>query len=305
MLARLAFGIVAMTLSSEKVVKYGREIAMALQVHPFLVGLTVISIGTDLPEIVNAVLSSYLGHGDINVGDSLGSAITQITLIMGLLALISKEFKVNRREVFSTGSLLILALFLFSWLGMDGTVSRLDSLLMLAMWGFAVFFIGMSAELSGVHQSDGNSIVREVILLLLSFAGVAVGAYLTIDSIIVLSRSLGVPEYFISFLLVGLGTSLPELAVDFMAIRKGESEIAIGDLMGSSLIDSTVSIAVGALAFPIAISPGYVVPTALLAIFATGGVMLVLTAMGKVNKVTGVALLLIYARVVASSVGML
>ncbi|TRO61887.1 hypothetical protein E2P64_00790 [Candidatus Bathyarchaeota archaeon] len=299
--AILVAGVLAMAFSSERVVTYGRRIAAALQVHPFLVGLTLVSLGTDLPEIINAIVSSYLGHGDINVGDSLGSSITQITLVLGLLAFVSKSFKVNRREVISTGSLLAISLFLFAWLSMDGYISRVDSLFMIALWVVSIFFIKVTANLEGVHKVENYSIWKDLALMLLSFTGVGIGAYFTINSVIALSSSWGIPEYFVSFLVVGIGTSLPELAVDFTAIRRGESEIAIGDLMGSSLVDATVSIAVGALAFPISISAAYIFPTALLAVFATAAVMAVLTAMGKVNKVTGVMLLLIYARVLMES----
>lgn len=297
----LIAGVLGMTFSSERVVTYGRRIATALQVHPFLIGLTLISIGTDLPEIINAILASYMGHGDINVGDSLGSAIAQITLVMGLLALVSKSFKINRKEIISTGSLLILSLFLFAWLSIDGVISRVDAIFMLALWAASVFFIKVTANLDGIHKSETYSVWKDLMLLLLSFVGVAIGAYFTIQSVIALSASWGIPEYFVSFLALGIGTSLPELAVDFSAIRRGESEIAIGDLMGSSLVDSTVSIGLGAIAFPISISTAYVFPTALLAIFATAAVVALLAVMGKVNKATGIMLLLIYARVLFES----
>lgn len=300
-LVRLAFGVVAMTFSSDRVIKHGRNIATALQVHPFLIGLTLMSIGTDLPEIMNAVMSSALGHGDINVGDSLGSAITQITLVLGILAFVTDSFKVNKKEILSTGSILILALFFFAWASLDGHIGRLDALLMLALWVASVFFVGYTAELDGIHKSTSEDLWRDLLLLFVSFGGVAIGAYITIRSVIVLSASWGLPEYFVSFVVMGLGTSLPELAVDFTALRRGESEIAVGGLMGSSLVDATVSIASGAILFPISISTGYVFPTTLLAIFATAAVTALLGLMGEVNKVTGALLVLVYIRIIMSS----
>ena len=112
-LIELVAGIVLMTYASDKVVVHGKRVAAAFRINPFLIGLTLISLGTDLPEIANSITASYMGHGDINVGDSIGSSLTQLTLIMGILAMVSRPIKITRREVASSGSLLIMALFFF------------------------------------------------------------------------------------------------------------------------------------------------------------------------------------------------
>ncbi|MBR9689835.1 MAG: sodium:calcium antiporter, partial [Candidatus Altiarchaeota archaeon] len=243
-LVSIVFGIITMTFSSSKVVTHGKRIATALRVHPFLVGLTLVSIGTDLPEITNALMASYLGHGDINVGDSLGSAIAQITLIMGILGIIGKSFKIDKKEIISSGSLIILSLFLFSVLSMDGSVSRIDSILMLLFWGFSIWLIKVTSHLDGVGiEIETTSIKKDLLYLIIGCVVVSIGAYITIDALISLSTELMLPEYLVSLIVMGIGTSLPELVVAVSAIRKGESEIAIGDLFGSSLVDSTVSIA--------------------------------------------------------------
>ena len=105
----LIIGIVIMAYSSEKAVGHSVKIASALKVSPLVIGLILVSVGTDLPEIVNSITSSAIGHGDINVGDSLGSALTQITLVMGLIPFLAGDLKVKKREVLVIGGCTVLA----------------------------------------------------------------------------------------------------------------------------------------------------------------------------------------------------
>lgn len=95
MIAVLAFifGILVLTYSSDKAVEHSVTIASAWRISPFLIGFVLVSIGTDLPEIANSIISSWAGHADLNVGDSLRSAFTQMTLILGLIALLVKDFQ--------------------------------------------------------------------------------------------------------------------------------------------------------------------------------------------------------------------
>ncbi|MBR9681022.1 MAG: sodium:calcium antiporter [Candidatus Altiarchaeota archaeon] len=305
LISLLVIGVVVMTYSSDKVVKYGKKIATALQIHPFLVGLTLVSLGTDLPEITNSIMASFLGHGDINVGDSLGSTLAQITIIMGLLTLFGKSFKIDRREILTSGSLLILALLFFSWLASDGFIGRLDAALLILFWLLSIVFLDITSDLESVHHTDDKRMWGYLGFIFVSFIGVAIGAYFTIDSIIKLSVIFHLPEYFVSFFVIGIGTSLPELVVGMSALKRGESELAVGDFFGSSLIDATVSIAAGALAFPIMVSAAYIVPTALLIIFATAAVTSLLVLVGKENKLTGLILVLIYVYTMSKSFSIL
>lgn len=301
----LGAGVAVMLYSSNKVVEYGKKVALALDVHPFLIGITLVSIGTDLPEIFNAVWASFLGHGDINVGDSLGSAITQITLIGGFLAFVSRPFKVDRREVVTTGSLTVVALFFLSIIVSDGFLSRMDGLMLIGLWFLSIFFTEVATDLDGTRSQDFSEFRRDLLMMVIGFAGILVGSYFAVDSIIKISRAFVVQEYLVSLIVMGLGTSLPELVVYITAILKGESEIAIGNLIGSSLVDATVSIGIGSALFPVAVSSQYIVPSILLGVMAAGIVTVVLGITGRVNRAVGIIFSLVYIKFLVASIGWL
>ena len=125
----LVAGILLMTLSSDKAVEHSVILASALGISPLMIDFTLVSMGTDLPEIVNSIVSCALGHGDINAGDSIGSVLTQLTLIFGILTFFGASFKVKRKEILVTGACLILALMLVVSIVEKGYISRINAFL--------------------------------------------------------------------------------------------------------------------------------------------------------------------------------
>ncbi len=296
--AVLVAGILLMTLASDKAVEHSIVIASALGISPLMIGFTLVSIGTDLPEIVNSIVASALGHGDINAGDSIGSVLTQLTLIFGLLPFLGTSFKVNRREILATGSCLILALMLVSSIVEKGHISRINALFLIGGW---LIYMLITKEIVGRGASkapEPTVMMRSkrvhILAAVLGFVGVAVGAYAVVQSVIALSATLNVPEYIISFFLVGIGTSLPELAVDLTALRKKQYEIATGDIIGSCVVDASLSIGIGQFFFPQAVSREIAEITTLYTIIASLAVIFTLAARKKVDKKAGAIFIAIY-----------
>jgi cation:H+ antiporter len=133
-----------------------------------------------------------------------------------------------------------------------------------------------------------------VVVAILGYAGIAVGAYVVINSVITLSTLLHLDEYLISFFLVAIGTSLPELAVELTAVRKKQYEIAIGDAIGSSIIDAGLSIGVGPLLFPITISGRLAETTGLYALLVSFIVILTLALRERLDKKAGIFFIILY-----------
>ena len=294
----LVAGILLMTLASDKAVEHSIVIASALGISPLMIGFTLVSIGTDLPEIVNSIVASALGHGDINAGDSIGSVLTQLTLVFGLLPFLSTSFKVNRREILATGSCLILALMLVSSIVEKGHISRINALFLIGGW---LIYLLITKEIVGRGASKASEpavVMRSkgvhILVAVLGFIGVAVGAYAVVQSVITLSATLNVPEYIISFFLIGIGTSLPELAVDLTALRKKQYEIATGDIIGSCVVDASLSIGIGQVFFPQAVSSEIAEITTLFTIIASLAVIFTLAARKKIDKKAGAIFIAIY-----------
>lgn len=203
-----------------------------------MVGLVLVSFGTDLPEIANSLLACASGHGDIDVGDSIGSVLTQITLVLGLISILGGSFKVKRRGVAVIGAFEVLALILAVSMALIG-FTRVNAFLLIASWPIYIFIIKKLTE-KDIHKKAKDifqstrtheietkrTYVFHLLMATLGFAGVAIGAFAVVQSVIFLSAELQIPEFLISFFAVAIGTSLPELVVDLTAIRKKQYEMA-------------------------------------------------------------------------------
>ncbi len=301
--AVLVSGIVLLTFSSDKAVEHSIHLASALGISSLMIGLILVSVGTDLPEMANSIVACASGHGDIDVGDSLGSILTQITLVVGLISFLGTEWKVKRREVVVMGFFQILALILAVFVAVTG-FSRVKALLLIASWPVFLFAIkrmlarDVSERRRKTVSTTGRHYLLDFTYAALGFVGVAIGALAVVQSVIMLSEELGIPEFFISFFAVAIGTSLPELVVDLTAIRKKQYELAIGDIIGSCIVDATVSISIGQLFFP---TPVFVesytssLSLALYSLLASAAVIFTLAVRRKVDKKAGFLFILLYS----------
>jgi len=295
----LILGIALLTFTSDKAVEHSVSIASALRISPLMIGLILVSIGTDLPEITNDIISSALGHGDITIGDSLGSVLTQITLVFGLIPFLGGMFKVKRREIAVIGACEVLALILVVSTVKTGYISRMNALFLVASWPIFMLITrkvtakNVTEKEHAMPRTDRKPSYHFVVASL-GFIGVAIGAYIVIQSVITLSAVVDIPEYFVSFFVVAIGTSLPELVVDLAAVRKKQYRLAIGDLMGSCIVDATLSCGIGPLFFPIAVSGELAMITGLYAILASIVVILTLALREKVDKKAGALFILLY-----------
>ena len=298
----LIIGIVLMAYSSEKAVEHSVKIASALRISPLVIGLILVSIGTDLPEIVNSITSSAMGHADITIGDSLGSALAQMTLVFGLLPFLVGELKVKKREVLVIGACEVLALILAVSMAEKGYFTRINALFLMASW---LVFILLARSVMAKNDKEKELAIagadeshlhhfRHWLIALLGFVGVAIGAYIVVQSVITLSASFNISEYLISFFVVAIGTSLPELVVTITALRKRQYALSIGNIIGSCLFDASFSIGIGLLFFPQAISGSLAMTTGLYAIFGSIVVILMLALRGKVDKKAGALFIFVY-----------
>jgi len=290
----LLAGIAILAYSSKTAVEHTVSIASNLNVSPFLIGLIVVSVGTDIPEIFNSIVSSAIGHGDINVGDSFGSILAQITLIIGLVAVIGGAFKVRRDEIIVIGACELLALIAAISMVEDGYISRMNAVFLVASWPLLIIIIRSVLKKDYVVQPSDRKLRRHIAIAVGGYLGVMLGAYIVINSVVTMSSLLQVPEYVISFFVVAIGTSLPELAVDLTAVFKKQYEIAIGDAIGSCIVDAGLSIGIGPLIFPTAVSGRLAETTGLYALLVSAIVISTLALRRKVDRKAGIFFIALY-----------
>jgi cation:H+ antiporter len=287
-------GMAILAYSSKKAVEHTVSIASNLNISPLLIGLVVVSVGTDIPEIFNSIMSSSIGHGDINVGDSFGSILAQITLVIGLTVIIGGTFKVKREEIVVIGACELLALIAAISMVEDGYISRMNAVFLVASWPLLMIIIRNVLKKDYAVQPSDKKLRRHIIVAVAGYLGVMLGAYIVINAVITMANLLSVPEYFISFFAVAIGTSLPELAVDLTAVFKKQYEIAIGDAIGSCIVDAGLSIGIGPLIFPVAVSGRLAETTGLYALLVSAVVILTLAVRRKVDRKAGIFFIVLY-----------
>ncbi|MGI9608317.1 MAG: sodium:calcium antiporter [Acidimicrobiales bacterium] len=293
--AALVAGLAIAVFAARQALDSAVSLARKLGLSPFLIGMTVMAIGTDLPEIANSITASAAGHGDLNVGDSIGSVVTQITLVLGILCFIA-PVKAERRTVRVAGLVTVLAVIVGALLLGDDEVSRGDGLVLIAFWAVGTLAVQQGGHMVGQRQEllFDRSLLIDVRDLIVGLSGVAIGAILVVEAFTRVAEDLGVPEYATSFLVLAIGTSLPELFVDARALRRGENALALGDIIGSSFVDATVSLGIGPALFPIAVSPTAMRGSVIAAIVVALAVLLLLTREEHGRK-SGIILIGLYA----------
>lgn len=291
----LIIGLALLAISAEKAVTHSIGVATALKLSPLMIGLVVVSLGTDFPEIVNSIISSALGHIDINVGDSFGSVLTQMTLILGLLPFVGGAFKVKREEIAVMGACEVLAFIASVSMVEKGYISRMNAFFLVASWPLLMLITRSMMKGPPSLNRTSHRWSHHLFLSVLGFIGVAAGAYITVQSVIALSAVFSIPEYLVSFFIVAFGTSLPEIVIDLTAVRKKQYEIAIGDAIGSSIIDAGFSIGIGTLFFPGNVTASLTQKTGLYALMCSIVVVMILALRQRHDRKSGLFFIMLYA----------
>ena len=295
----LALGLVCLVLCSDAAVESSLRIARRLHVPPILTGLVLVSLGTDLPEIVNSVVSAAAGHASIGLGDAFGSYLAQFTLVLGLLPILARPFPVRRKRILIMGICAVLGLLFSAAMAEKGYFTRVNALVLVASWPAFVVLSHSAlgdelAEPPDMAGPDGRRMILHVGVTIVAFGGVAVGSYSVVQAVLQLAARLHVSEYLVSFFVVAIGTSLPELVVDLAAARRGHYDLAIGDAIGSCLVDATAAVGMGQFFFPQAVSGRLALATGSYAGLAAVVVVTVLAVRQKLDKRTGLIFVLLY-----------
>ena len=240
--------------SSDYFTSSAEKIGLVLGIPSFFIGVTIVAIGTSLPELISSIIAVIAGRTEIVIGNVLGSNIANIFLILGIAGIIAKkQLNLSRSLLhvdipFLLGSSFLLAITIW-----DGLFTFFEGVILIAVLIIYSIYLVKSREhpekevrkqLRGVKGELANHTIKEnkiplkvLLILLLSIIGIYFGAKFTIDSVIRLSLLLGIGADILAVSVVALGTSLPELAVTFSAARQGKPEIAIGNILGSNIFN--------------------------------------------------------------------
>lgn len=223
-------------------------IAEASGIPKFIIGATVVSFATTMPEMLVSVFAALQGNADIAVGNAVGSVTANVGLIM-CVALICMECAMTRKQFGVKACLLLAAILALFGFTRDGQLSVLESVLILVIFvGFLVESLIAARQEQGSElpaQEERPKIDKKTVLLnigkfLLGAAGIVLGAQLLIDNGSALARMLGVPDAVIAATMIAIGTSLPELVTTLTAIKKKQASLSVGNIIGANIMDLTL-----------------------------------------------------------------
>ena len=291
-------GLAVALVASDRAVSYTRALAAELGAPAFIVGVGLVSIGTDLPELANAVVAHLQGEGDVNVGTAVGSALVQYTFVVGLFPLIVAVMVISRRQVIPVSVLTMTALGISVAVVADGWLSRGEGALLIGFWIVALLVIvrvtpGFVHDAPPVVRYQGR--LRQAGIVLITLAFVGAGATLAVEALLRLADSFGVPEYLLGFFGASIGTSAPELIVDLTAVARGAPAIAFGDAFGSSLVDSSLTIGLGGVVAPAEVTPRLAVVGSVYSLAAIAVVGLMLSVRERHDRISGATFVGLYA----------
>lgn len=242
-------GLILLVLGAEWLVRGASRLATAAGISPLVVGLTVVAFGTSAPELAVTISSSLQGTPDIALGNVVGSNICNLLLILGLAALIA-PLTVAQQLVRLEVPLLIAATLVMILMGWDGVISRSDGIvLFVAVLLYTIYAIWQSRreqravqaeyerEFGSAADAASPSILANLTLIVLGLVLLVLGARWLVAGAVEAARWLGISELVIGLTIIAIGTSLPEIAASVVASLRGERDIAVGNVVGSSLFN--------------------------------------------------------------------
>lgn len=249
----LTMGFTLLVKGADWFVDGASGIATKLKIPQLVIGLTIVAMGTSAPESAVSITAALKGSAEITIGNIVGSNILNILIILGISALVT-PLSVAKSTIKIDIPVVIAATGLLYWMGYDGKVSLWEGMLLLVV--FATY-IGYLMVVAFKERKENNEEVKELSIVkacawtVIGLFFVVWGSDITVDAATKIAEAMGLSQRFIGLTIVALGTSLPELFTSVMAARKGNADIAIGNIVGSNIFNILFVVGLSALVIPV------------------------------------------------------
>lgn len=301
----LGFGLLIK--GADFLVEGSSKIAKKFHIPEIIIGLTIVSIGTSMPELFVSITSAIDGYPDMAVGNVIGSNLCNLLLILGLSAIIMPiEFKRETRLIEIPITLLVTVV-LFIVCNIGENITRVEGIIFAILFLlFIAYTIYMAKKGEKFENKEGlievevdnskASILKSILWIILGIVALKIGGDLVVNHSVTIAEVIGISEKVISLTIIAIGTSLPELVTSVTAAFKGDSDIAIGNILGSNIFNILLILGTSAIITPVEYSVSYnnqilvlIIGTVLLALFPFIG------AKNKMTRSNGIAYLIMYA----------
>jgi cation:H+ antiporter len=289
-------GLVGLFLGGEALVRGSVSIAHRMSISPFVIGLTVVGFGTSTPELLVSVQAALKGVPDIAIGNIVGSNIANVLLIVGVTALvwpIHVAGSALRRDttIMILSALALVPLFAMGEIGRVAGLTLVAGLIAYLVWTF----LKPRQEASDDEaEAAATPIMNALLWVTLGLVGLLFGARFLVDGAVSVAQDFGVSEAFIGLTIVAIGTSLPELATSLIAAFRHQSDIAIGNIVGSNIFNVLGILGVTSIVAPIPVAPRFLtfdLPIMIVVSIVLTGLLLLHQ---KIGRRTGAVMLLAY-----------
>lgn len=291
----LALGFFLLVKGADWFVDGASGLARKLGIPQLVIGLTIVAMGTSLPEAAVSISAALRGNAGITIGNIVGSNILNILIILGVTALIA-TLKVADSTVRYEIPFMIVATFVLLWLGYTGgQVTWLEGVILWVLFLLYLRYLYMMAKKGKEEEREAEqlSTAKIIGLILAGVVMIVAGSNFAVEGASNLAKVLGISQRFIGLTIVALGTSLPELVTSVSAARKHNADIAIGNIVGSNIFNILFIVGTTALITPVTFASGFVVDTLIAA--AVGILLFVCVARTReLRKKAGIVMLLAY-----------
>ncbi len=287
----LAIGLAFLVKGSDIFIDGAAAVAKKAGISEHMIGLTLVAFATSLPELAVSSVASFKRAEGIAIGNVVGSNVANICLVLGVAALIM-QMKTTRETRRDAIFMVAVTIVLFAFIAIDKSIDWYDGLIFLLLYAFFIFYLYRTHRGSDKIEAKQGSYAKEIVFVVLGAAGVVLGAHFLVESGTGIATLLGISPLVIGLTMLALGTSLPELASSVAAALKGKHGIAIGNVVGSNIINILLVLGVAGIINPIGAEETlYVTMPFLLFVSVVAAIF----ASKKIGKMEGIFLLALYA----------
>ncbi|MEA2111153.1 MAG: calcium/sodium antiporter [Campylobacterota bacterium] len=250
----------ALVYGADFIIKESERIALHFKISHFVIGATLVAFGTSLPEMAASVMAAVDNKAEMAVANVVGSVMFNITMVLGVVFLIARSMSPSRDLFAKDSAWILFPVIVFIIMIIDGEIGRFDGILFLMLMVAYLLFLFKDAKEDLVGEIDTDLVkekfnwMQTAALLLVGFILTIGGANFVIESGSSIARLFGVSEWIIGLFLISLGTSLPELVVSIVAVKKGHADMSIGNIIGSNVANFSMVLGSASLVTPLVIN---------------------------------------------------
>jgi len=292
-------GVIFLWKGSDTLVQGTSKAAAQLGVSTLVISVLLVGFGTSAPEFAISVGAAYQANSDISLGNIIGSYVANLLLVLGIASII-RPIKIQKRIIKREAPIMLGAIFVLlvaSYFGLLDKYHLIGGVIFLVLFALFVYFFICCAkkERDNSKKINTGKTAKNIIFIILGIIGVVAGAWLLIESAVCIADFLGVPAFLIAISMVAVGTSLPELVVSSMASYRGESDIAVGNVLGSNVFNILMILGVAALFIPLNANATESLSHIVIMLILTLFIFPILYTGHRISRAEGVIMLGIYS----------